>query len=138
MSSTPFTSYSMGEATVSATTWALDPGQMADTWTVGGATSGYWATGSPNRATTPTMTRTIDNTAAKIGRSMKTWEIMGVCASVSLEEGSVMPPRVAQTVAVTFSFWFSRPRPWCRPLAGSASGHALAGLRSQAERAEHR
>src|SRR5436190_19869120 len=70
---------------------------MADTWTVGGATSGYWATGSPNRATTPKMTRTIDNTAAKIGRSMKTWEIMGVCASVSLEEGSVMPPRVAQT-----------------------------------------
>src|SRR5947209_14333719 len=58
------------------------------------------------RSTTPTMTRTIDSTAAKIGRSMKTWEIMGVCASVSLEEGSVMPPRVAQTVAVTFSFWF--------------------------------
>src|SRR5882757_5941256 len=47
------------------------------TCTVGGATSGYWATGSWDRATTPTMTRMIDSTAAKIGRSMKKWEIMG-------------------------------------------------------------
>src|SRR6266545_811311 len=50
---------------------------MADTWTVGGATSGYWATGNWDRATTPTMTRTIDSTEAKIGRSMKKWENHG-------------------------------------------------------------
>src|SRR5262249_16963721 len=59
---------------------------MADTWTVGGATSGYCATGSCDRATMPTMTMTIDSTEAKIGRSMKKCEIMGVCASASLDK----------------------------------------------------
>src|SRR5262245_59526882 len=74
--STPLTSCSMGVATVSATVRALAPGYVAVTWTVGGATSGYWAMGSLSRATPPTITMTTERTEAKIGRSMKKWESM--------------------------------------------------------------
>ena len=45
---------------------------------MGGVTSGYCATGSVNTATPPASTKTIDSTEAKIGRSMKKWEIMAV------------------------------------------------------------
>src|SRR5262245_42733878 len=44
---------------------------------VGGTTSGYWAMGSLTTATPPTMTITIDNTIAMIGRSMKKRDIGG-------------------------------------------------------------
>src|SRR5579883_2910022 len=74
MFSTPFTCCSMGAATVSATTWALAPGYEADTSTVGGVISGYWATGSVNSAMLPARTMTIDRTDAKIGRWMKNRE----------------------------------------------------------------
>ena len=37
---------------------------------------GYCATGKENTATPPASVMTIDSTAAKIGRSMKKWEIM--------------------------------------------------------------
>src|SRR4051812_292567 len=73
--STPFTSCSIGVATVSATTLALAPGYVAVTCTVGGATSGYWAIGSLGSATMPTIRITSDRTVAKIGRSMKKREI---------------------------------------------------------------
>src|SRR3954471_23786018 len=75
MRSTPLTSCSIGVATVSATVLALAPGYVAVTWTVGGATSGYWAIGNCVSATPPTIRNTIDRTVAKIGRSMKKWEI---------------------------------------------------------------
>src|SRR6516225_6016736 len=42
---------------------------------VGGAISGYCATGSRKKATPPRMTKTIDTTEAKIGRSIKKCEI---------------------------------------------------------------
>src|SRR6185295_6604637 len=71
MFSTPFTSCSIGAATVSATTRALAPGYVAEMLTVGGTTSGYCAIGSDWRATRPMMTMTIDRTVAKIGRSTK-------------------------------------------------------------------
>src|SRR5579872_3895440 len=74
MFSTPLTSCSIGVATVSAITFGFAPGYVALTTTVGGTTSGYWATGSLNRASPPTRTITIDNTEAKIGRSIKKWE----------------------------------------------------------------
>src|SRR6516162_2681232 len=74
MPSTPLTCCSIGAATVSATTWALAPGYDADTSTVGGVISGYWAIGSVNRATPPPSTITIDSTEAKIGRLMKNRE----------------------------------------------------------------
>src|ERR1019366_10636814 len=48
--STPLTCCSMGAATVSTTTLALAPGYDADTSTVGGVISGYWATGRVNSA----------------------------------------------------------------------------------------
>src|SRR5882762_2615278 len=76
MFSTPLTSCSMGVATFSATSRALAPGKFAVMEIVGGATSGYWATGSLTAATTPTMTMTIDRTAAKMGRSMKKRDIL--------------------------------------------------------------
>src|SRR4051812_50101374 len=77
MFSTPLISCSIGVATVSAATWALAPGYRADTWIVGGATSGYWAMGSFLRATAPTIRMTIERTVAKIGRLIKKCEIIG-------------------------------------------------------------
>src|SRR5271169_886194 len=74
MFSTPLICCSSGATTVSATTSALAPGNWPLTLTTGGAISGYWATGSRPTDTAPTMTKTIDTTAAKIGRSMKKWE----------------------------------------------------------------
>src|SRR6185503_7113677 len=71
MFSTPFTSCSIGAATVSATTFALAPGYVAVICTVGGTTSGYCAIGSPFSATRPMMTMTIDSTVANTGRSTK-------------------------------------------------------------------
>src|SRR5207253_5040321 len=66
MFSTPLTCCSIGAATVSATTWAFAPGYEADTSTVGGAISGYWATGKVKSAMPPARTMTMDNTEAKI------------------------------------------------------------------------
>src|SRR5437667_12469327 len=71
MFSTPFTSCSSGAATVSATTFALAPGYVAEMLTVGGTTSGYCAIGSFCSATRPMITMTIERTVAKIGRSTK-------------------------------------------------------------------
>src|SRR5271154_5198979 len=52
---------------------------------VGGAISGYCATGKVNKATAPIMVMKIDRTAAKIGRSMKKCEIlMGLCSASGL------------------------------------------------------
>src|SRR3954465_13777356 len=77
----------MGVATLSATVLALAPGYVAVTCTVGGATSGYCAIGSCTSATPPTIRMTIDSTEAKIGRSMKKWEI------------TITPPRRALLAA---------------------------------------
>src|SRR5712675_2445858 len=74
MPSTPLTCCSIGAATVSATTSALAPGYDADTSTVGGAMSGYCATGSVRMAIAPPSTMTMDSTEAKIGRLMKNAE----------------------------------------------------------------
>src|SRR5258707_9793484 len=74
MFSTPLICCSSGATTVAATTSALAPGYWPVTLPTGGAISGYWATGSRPTDTTPTMTKTIETTAAKIGRSMKKWE----------------------------------------------------------------
>src|SRR5205823_12529404 len=45
MPGTPLTCCSIGAATVSATTWALAPGYLQSTWTVGGAIGGCCAIG---------------------------------------------------------------------------------------------
>src|SRR5260370_32430849 len=74
MFSTPLICCSSGATTVAATTSALARGYWPLTLTTGGAISGYWATGSCPTDTAPTMTKTIETTAAKIGRSMKKWE----------------------------------------------------------------
>src|SRR3977135_3264568 len=74
MFSTPLICCSRGATTVAATTSALAPGYWPLTLTTGGAISGYWATGNRPTDTAPTMTKTIETTAAKIGRSMKKWE----------------------------------------------------------------
>src|SRR5258706_14195241 len=49
---------------------------MATTLTTGGAISGYCAIGSERIADKPAITKKIDSTAAKIGRSMKKRENM--------------------------------------------------------------
>src|SRR5262249_26306483 len=111
---------------------------MADTWTVGGATSGYWATGSCDRATTPTMTRTIDSTDAKMGRSMKKWEIMGERPSAFLVECPAVPPLRLRLLGGVFGLAAGRPgrhgdalRPDLDPGADALDAvydHPLAGL----------
>src|SRR5262249_44223772 len=75
MFSTPLICCSIGVTTVAATTSALAPGYGPVTVMVGGAISGYGATGKREKATPPRITKTIETTAAKIGRSMKKCEM---------------------------------------------------------------
>src|SRR5215467_8908871 len=75
MFSTPLIWSSMGDTTVEATTSALAPGYCPVTLIIGGAISGYWATGRRENDTVPTITNTMEITAAKIGRSMKKCEM---------------------------------------------------------------
>ena len=75
MFSTPLICCSIGVTTVAATTSALAPGYWPETVMVGGAISGYCATGSRKNATPPRITKMIETTEAKIGRSMKKCEM---------------------------------------------------------------
>src|SRR6266568_7079992 len=75
MFSTPLICSSIGATTVEATTSALAPGYWPATLMIGGAISGYWATGRRKKATPPRIRNTIESTEAKIGRSMKKCEI---------------------------------------------------------------
>src|SRR5262245_4967103 len=75
MFSTPLICCSIGVTTVEATTSALAPGYCPETLMMGGAISGYWATGKRANDTAPTITKPIETTAAKMGRSMKKCEI---------------------------------------------------------------
>src|ERR1700758_3110336 len=75
MFSTPLICCSIGVTTVEATTSALAPGYCPDTLMIGGAISGYCATGRRENDTPPRITKTIETTAAKIGRSMKKCEM---------------------------------------------------------------
>src|SRR6202035_3396395 len=89
MFSTPLICCSIGVTTVAATTSALAPGYCPETLMIGGAISGYCATGSRENDTPPRITNTIETTAAKIGRSMKKCEMRIFLASASL--GFVRP-----------------------------------------------
>src|SRR5690348_13070205 len=75
MFSTPLTCCSSGVTTVDATTSALAPGYWPETLMIGGAISGYCAIGRRENETPPRMTKTIETTAAKIGRSIKKCEM---------------------------------------------------------------
>jgi hypothetical protein len=74
MFSTPLICCSIGVTTVAATTSALAPGYWPVTLIKGGAISGYCAIGRRENDTPPRITKTIEITAAKIGRSMKKCE----------------------------------------------------------------
>lgn len=93
MLSAPLTCSSMGAATLSEMTSALAPGYVAETVTWGGVMSGYWAMGRLYMATRPAMTITMEMTDAKMGRSMKKWEIMGLLPSSSRLCGGFFPLR---------------------------------------------
>src|SRR5262249_24711788 len=69
--STTTTCCSTGAATVSATTWALAPGSLAVTRTVGGVISEYSAIGKKPAEIAPKRTMTTEITHARTGRSMK-------------------------------------------------------------------
>src|SRR3989442_12782505 len=84
MFSTPLICSSIGVTTVWATTSELAPGYWPVTLIVGGAISGYCAIGRRENDTPPTITNTIDTTAAKIGRSMKKCEMRIVRAPGAL------------------------------------------------------
>src|SRR6202051_2807985 len=91
MFSTPLICCSIGVATVAATTSALAPGYWPETLMIGGAISGYCATGSRENDTPPRITNTIETTAAKIGRSMKKCEMRIFLDSAGL--GLIRPLR---------------------------------------------
>src|SRR5712671_7285111 len=95
---------------------------------IGGAISGYWATGRRKNDTAPTITNTIDITAAKIGRSMKkcemrialphsvlAWEAVG--SALAWGEPGIGAGGGAWRCGVTF--WFARAR--IRPLTMTRS-----------------
>src|ERR1700677_4903734 len=75
MFSTPLICCSIGVTTVEATTSALAPGYWPVTLIKGGAISGYCAIGRRTNDNAPRITKTIEITAAKIGRSIKKCEI---------------------------------------------------------------
>src|ERR1700732_2176414 len=75
MFSTPLICCSIGVTTVAATPSRLAPGYWPMTLMTGGAISGYCAIGRRKNDTPPTITNTIETTAAKIGRSMKKCEM---------------------------------------------------------------
>src|ERR1700730_16136925 len=75
MFSTPLICCSIGVTTVEATTSALAPGYCPVTLINGGAISGYCAIGRRTNDTAPKIVKTIEITAAKIGRSMKKCEM---------------------------------------------------------------
>ena len=114
MFSTPLICCSIGVTTVEATTSALAPGYWPDTVMVGGAISGYCATGSRKNATPPRITNTIETTEAKIGRSIKKCEMrigfgrgyFGVCGGLAPCAGTA--PGLPSSCGVTF--WPGRAR----------------------------
>src|ERR1700729_878667 len=92
MFSTPLICSSIGVTTVEATPSALAPGYCPETLMIGGAISGYCATGKRENETPPRITNTIETTAAKIGRSMKKCETR-ICFWTSAGFGFVRPLR---------------------------------------------
>src|SRR5882672_10459590 len=78
MSSTPLIASSRGEATVSAMTFGLAPGNWARTITEVGMISGYSAKGSLKIEIRPASRMMTDRTPAKMGRSMKNFEIFTI------------------------------------------------------------
>src|ERR1700722_17162722 len=74
MSSTPLMASSRGEATVSAMTFGLAPGNWARTITEVGMISGYSANGSLKIEIRPASRMMTERTPAKMGRSMKNFE----------------------------------------------------------------
>src|SRR6201982_4317197 len=96
--STPLICCSIGVTTVDATTSALAPGYWPETLMIGGAISGYCATGRREKETPPRMTKTMDTTAAKIGRSIKKCEMrISVYSRIRPDEKTrAGPPRLRQ------------------------------------------
>src|ERR1700721_2079127 len=78
MSSTPLIASSRGAATVSAMTLGFAPGNCARTMTEVGMISGYSAKGSLKIEIRPASRMLTDRTPAKIGRSMKNFEIFTI------------------------------------------------------------
>src|SRR6266849_4957096 len=118
MFSTPLIWSSIGDTTVEATTSALAPGYCPVTLMIGGAISGYWATGRRENDTAPTITNTMEITAAKIGRSMKkcemriafphsvlAWEALG--SALAWGEPGI---GAAGVWCCGVTFWFARAR----------------------------
>ena len=110
MPSTPLTCCSIGVTTVSATVSALAPGYCPVMLIIGGAISGYCATGSRVKATPPRMTNTIEMTAAKIGRSMKKWEMRMARLGPFSVQFLACGPRRAAPSSCGVTFWPGRAR----------------------------
>src|SRR3977135_3426955 len=104
MFSTPLICSSMGATTVEATTPALEPGYWPDTLMTGGAISGYWAISRRKNDTAPRITKTIETTAAKIGRSMKKCDIRIGLSAAQLGLGLGGGPRGRVGWSSVFTF----------------------------------
>src|SRR5690606_32641961 len=60
----------MGTITLSRTVAALAPGKLAETWTVGGAISGYWVVGREVIPKMPNINMIMETTLDRTGRSI--------------------------------------------------------------------
>src|SRR2546422_4605957 len=106
--------FSSGAATVCSSVSAEAPGYTACTVTTGGAISGYCAIGRLSTAASPASTMKMDTTAAKMGRSMKNRENMGLLLGRGFG---------------CFGLCFGNPHRGARPEAHHAvDDHALARL----------
>ena len=97
MFSTPLICSSSGEATVSAITFGLAPGNCARTTTEGGTTSGYSEIGNRQIEMIPISRISVESTPAKIGRSTKNLEkFMAVSDEVQSQIKRGRPAGVAR------------------------------------------
>src|ERR1700761_4592301 len=92
MPSTPLICCSSGTMTLCSTTWALAPLYVAETWTVGGEMSGYWATGSFVIPNTPSRTMITEMTVLRTGCVIKLFSIFLRLFGVAVEAVCVYRP----------------------------------------------
>ncbi len=128
MFSTPLICSSIGATTVEATTSALAPGYWPVTLMIGGAISGYCAIGSRAKATAPRITKTIETTEAKIGRSMKKCERRMARVPRCRPYWVVVCDAVAGGGASSCAFTFTPGRARIRPLTMRRSSDASPSL----------
>ena len=113
--STPLIFCSSGVATAASTSVAAAPTNVVVTCTMGGTISGYCAMGSPGIATSPSITMTMENTIATIGRLTKNVAMATVPLPLERRRRPVGRPAVAGGGGAGFGVTTVPSRTRCRP-----------------------